>query len=156
MVKTDHKVTMTARGLQKLQKELKQFKDVKRPALVARLANAREQGDLSENQDYKDAREDLSLMDGQISELEDVIARSKVVDIINGSQTAVMGSRVTVKIDGEQLVYHLVGEYEANPIEKKISLESPLGQKLSGSKVGDKIEVEAPAGSITYTVVNIE
>ena len=156
MVKADHKVTMTARGLQKLQKELKQFKDVRRPALVARLANAREQGDLSENQDYKDAREDLGLMDGQISELEDVIARSEVVDTINGSQTVVMGSRVTVKIDGEQLVYHLVGEYEANPMEKKISLESPLGQKLSGSKVGDKVEVEAPVGSITYTIVNIE
>ncbi|MCJ7827662.1 transcription elongation factor GreA [Patescibacteria group bacterium] len=150
------RVLMTDQGLRKLQDDLKRFKKTKRPALVARLANAREQGDLSENQDYKDAREELNLMDGQIAELESVIGRAEVVKTSQSGGLAGLGSQVTVKIDGQQLVYHLVGQYEANPIEQKISVESPLGQKLTGSKVGDKIEVEAPAGTIAYTIVNIE
>lgn len=151
------KVTMTDQGLKKMQAELKELKEVKRPLFVKRLATAREQGDLSENQEYKEAREELSLLDGQISELEDVLARAEVVDTDeSGTATVGLGNRVTVKIDGQELVYHLVGEYEANPMEQKISLDSPLGQKLAGGKVGDHIEVEAPAGKITYTIVKIE
>lgn len=148
---------MTHKGMLKLQADLKEYKEVKRPAFVRRLATAREQGDLSENQEYKEAREELNLLDGQISELEDVLARAEVV-ANKAADTAVvgLGNKVTVKIDGQQLVYHLVGEFEADPLEQRISLESPLGQKLAGSKVGDQVEVEAPAGKITYTILKIE
>lgn len=145
---------ITQKGLDALKSELKSLKDEKRPKVVDRLANARSQGDLSENSDYQNARDELEFLDGRISELEDVIKNTVVVKGSNGSGVSV-GTTVKVKVNGNETAFEIVGEWEADPAQKKISYTSPLGQALVGKKVGDKVEVEAPAGKVSYQIVSI-
>lgn len=143
-------------GLKALKKELGLLVSEKRPRIVERLEHARSQGDLAENSDYTAARDELEFLDGRISELEEVIDNSIVVNG-NGRTTSVgFGTKVTVKVNSDKVVYEIVGAWEANPIKKRISHESPLGQALLGKKVGDEVEIEAPAGKIIYTIVKIE
>ena len=148
---------LTKQGLEALKDELKVLVETKRPKMVERLANARNSGDLSENSDYSSAKEELEFLDGRISELEDVISNSVVVSSSNGNLSAVaIGTKVSLKVNGNRLVYNIVGDWEADPAEKKISHTSPLGQALVGKKVGEKAEVEAPAGRVTYEILAIE
>ena len=147
-------VQMTQKGFDALQKELGELREEKRPKLVDRLANARSQGDLSENSDYQNARDELEFMDGKIEELEQVLKKAVVVKA-NGDGVSV-GTKVKLRMDGKQVVYNIVGEWEADPAEKKISHTSPLGSALVGKNVGDKVEVEAPAGKITYEILSIK
>jgi len=146
---------LTKSGLNDLKNELAELVNVKRPKLVDRLAYARSQGDLSENADYQSAREELEFLDGRIDELGEVIKTASVVSQPTGSGVGV-GTTVTVKVNNSKVVFNIVGEWEADPINKKISHQSPLGLALTGKKVGDKIEVEAPAGTIKYEIVNVE
>ena len=147
---------VTKDGLEALKKELNGLVEVKRPKMVARLANARSQGDLSENSDYQNARDELEFLDGRISELEEVI-RSAVVVQSNGSKNeVVMGTIVKLKVNDQEHQFSIVGEWEADPAAKKISHTSPLGEALMGKKKGDKVEVEAPAGKMVYEVLTIE
>jgi len=150
------KIQLTKQGLEELKKELEELVSVKRPKMVERLAYARSQGDLSENSDYANAKEELEFTDGKIEELEEVIATAEIVkNGANGSGVGV-GTRITVKTNGNKIIFEMVGEWEADPMNKKISPESPLGQALFGKKVGDRIEVEAPAGKLTYEILAIE
>jgi len=146
---------LTKSGLNDLKNELAELVNVKRPKLVDRLAYARSQGDLSENADYQSAREELEFLDGRIDELGELIKTASVVSQPTGSGVGV-GTTVTVKVNNSKVVFNIVGEWEADPINKKISHQSPLGLALTGKKVGDKIEVEAPAGTIKYEIVNVE
>ncbi len=147
---------MTKQGLKTLKSELDELVNVKRPKLVERLSNARSQGDLTENSDYANAKEEMEFLDGRIDELEEVLKSASVVNG-NGKHNGVeVGTKVTVKVNGDKHVFEIVGEWEADPINKKISPESPLGQALFGKKVGEKIEVEAPAGKLTYEILLIE
>jgi len=149
-------IQITKEGLESLKKELHELSEIKRPKVVDRLANARSQGDLSENSDYHNAKEELEFLDGRISELEDVL-KSAVVAENNGSADGVaIGAKVTVKNGGGEQAFSIVGEWEADPAAKKISNTSPLGQALIGRNVGDKVEFEAPAGKITYEILSIE
>lgn len=153
------KIYLTAEGREELQQEYNDLLKVKRPQTVQRLTDARNQGDLSENAEYVAAREELSFIDGRIDELEEIL--KQVVMISNNgkniSGAAVkIGSEVTVKIDGKTEIYRVVGEWEADPADKKISHESPLGKALIGKKIGEHIEVNAPAGKITYTIVAVQ
>lgn len=148
-------VKLTKEGLEALKKELVELRDVKRPKLVDRLSNARSQGDLSENSDYQSAKEELEFLDGRIEELEEVIKTALVAPATKAGGVDV-GTRVTVRVNGNKVVFHIVGEWEADPINKKISHESPLGKALVGGKVGDKVEVEAPAGKVHYEILAIE
>lgn len=148
-------VIITSEGLIQLQKDLDELVQVKRPALVERLSIARSMGDLSENSDYQSAKEELGFLDGRISELEDLIKNAQVAAPTGKDQVSV-GNKVTVKIQDNHLVYHIVGEWEADPTQKKISASSPLGLALMGKKIGDVVEVAAPAGKILYTVVSID
>ena len=151
------KVHLTKDGLKDLQRELDQLKKDKRPIAVDRLAVARTLGDLAENNEYSQAKEDLALIDGRISELEDVIVNAVVIDKnSHSSHVVTLGSRVTVYIDGQEIIFHLVGEWEADPISQKISHKSPLGQQLIGRKPGDEVEVEAPVGKLVYRIIKIE
>ena len=150
------KIQLTENGQEALRQELAELRDVKRPLLVERLANARGQGDLSENSDYQSAREELEFLDGRISELEEVIKSAAVVKGNGANHTVDIGTSVTVKVDGSKSIYKIVGDWEANPVEKKISHTSPLGQALVGKKPGDKVEVEAPAGKIIYEILAID
>jgi len=150
-------VQLTKEGFKSLQKELDELVNEKRPKLVERLANARSQGDLTENSDYSNAKEELEFLDGRIDELEAVLKNAEVVK--NGASKnggVSVGTKITVRVNGEKHVYQMVGEWEADPVNRKISPESPLGQALVGKKVGEKAEVKAPAGKVTYEILAIE
>ncbi|HJX59084.1 MAG TPA: transcription elongation factor GreA [Patescibacteria group bacterium] len=149
-------VQMTKEGIETLRKELDELVNDKRPKLVERLANARQQGDLTENSDYANAKEELEFLDGRIDELEDVLKTATVVKANGKAQGVDIGARVTVKVNGDRHIFDIVGEWEADPVNKKISPESPLGQALVGKRVGDKVEVEAPAGKLKYEILAIE
>ena len=145
---------ITQAGLDQLKVELDLLTNTRRLALVERLALARSMGDLSENSDYQSAREDLTFVDGRISELEDLIKSAQVVKPSQSDKVEI-GHSVTVKVNSHDSVFHIVGEWEADPKQYKVSHSSPLGLALMGKKVGDKVEVTAPAGKLVYTVVAI-
>ncbi len=150
------KLQLTKQGLEALKVELNVLLDEKRPLMVDRLANARLQGDLAENSDYQNAKDELEFLDGRIDELQNVI---KNAAIINGSSSlkgqVSVGTKVKVHVNGDEHIYEIVGEWEADPTARKISHTSPLGQALMGKKVGEKVEVEAPAGKLHYLIISI-
>ena len=153
---TLQQVKLTKNGFSNLKNELDELIGIKRPKLVERLSYARSQGDLSENNDYQNAKAELEFLDGRILELTEVLKNAKVVGT-NGKASGVgVGTKVTVRTNGQKHVYDIVGDWEADPINKKISHTSPLGQRLLGKKVGDVIEVEAPAGRVIYKILKIE
>ena len=152
---TNQRTVMTRDGLNHLKNELAALTSNKRPEAVKRLADARDLGDLSENSEYAAAKQDLAFIDGRIAELEDIIHAAKVITSHSKGQVDV-GCTVTIHVNGKEDVFSLVGEWEADPMQKKISHESPLGKALMGKKVGDKVEVEAPAGKVLYKILQIE
>ena len=147
-------VILTKEGLDKLRSELADLVDVKRPEIAQKIKEAREMGDISENSAYDTAVQEKSYIEGRISELEEIIKSAKVSEELP-KDTIGVGSKVTVHIDGGEEVFHIVGAPEANPMEKKISHESPLGSSLMGKKIGDKVEVEVPMGKLVYTILHI-
>lgn len=153
----DEKVYLTSDGMQKIRADLALMKDVRRPELVDRLALARAQGDLSENTEYVSARDDLAFLDGQIEELEALLLKVVVIDKSHCLKDCVgLGSKVTVLVDKNEHIYHIVGEWEADPIQKKVSHSSPLGQALIGKNTGQEVEFEAPAGKVVYKIIKVE
>ena len=151
----NQKMLFTKDGLAQLKRELDELVHIKRPEAVKRVAAARDQGDLSENSEYAAAREDLSFIDGRIVELEEILRGAKIIAGHGTGTTVDLGSSVTIHIDGREDIFMIVGEWEANPKEKKISHSSPLGKALIGKKVGETIKVDAPAGKITYKIIAI-
>ncbi len=151
------KIYLTKEGLAELKKEYDELVRVKRPDVLARVTQARNMGDLSENAEYVASREELTFIDGRIDELEIILKQAVVIrEGLKTSNHAVkLGSTVTLNSNGKKEVFTVVGEWEADPTNKKISHESPLGKVLIGTKVGEKVQVEAPAGKITYSVVSI-
>ena len=149
------KVLVTREGLTELKKEHDELVQSKRPEAVTRLANARGQGELTENSEYTAAKQDLAFIDGRIAELEQVLHEAKVVSSHSRKKVDV-GCKVTLTIKGKKEIFTIVGEWEADPAQKKISHSSPLGQALMGKKPGDHVEVEAPAGKILYKIVHID
>ncbi len=151
---------LTAEGLANLQQELRELKEVKLPQIVERVATARADGDLSENSAYQFGRQEQEFIQGRIDELEGILKNSTLIQktavASNGTKTVDVGRKVTVAIGGKKQIFHIVGDWEAKPLEKKISGSSPLGKALMGKKVGDKAEFDAPAGKIQYTIVEIE
>ena len=156
----NHKlIQLTAEGLEELKKELHQLVEVKLPEAVARVAKAREYGDLSENAEYHSAREDQQLLEARIAEIEDVVSRAKVVSQTKSHTVIGMGSQVTVCIVGKKnksMNLHIVGEFEADPTKGKISSVSPLGKALMNKKKGDKVKVKAPAGEVEYEILEVK
>lgn len=150
------KIQVTKQGFEDLKKELDGLVNTKRPKLVERLSYARSQGDLSENSDYHNAKEELNFLDGRIAELEEVVNNAQVVRRSNGNGKVAVGTKVTLKVKDKEHIYDIVGEWEADPINKKISHSSPLGKALVGKKVGESAEVEAPAGKVIYKILSIK
>lgn len=147
------RIPVTKEGYDKLQKELLQLQK-NRPQAVKNLAEARAMGDLSENGLYTAAKSRLRSIDSQIFRAEIQI---KLADIIEGSDGKVsIGSIVTVESDSGKTIFNIVGDYEANPVEKKISQHSPLGRALIGKKVGETAQFEAPKGTISYKILSID
>ncbi|MBL7036794.1 transcription elongation factor GreA [Candidatus Microgenomates bacterium] len=151
---SNNQIQLTKAGLEALKKELVELVETKRPKTVERLSHARSQGDLKENSDYQNAKEELGFLDGKIEELAHVIKTAQVVSVSKNGDVGV-GTKVTVKINGAEQTFEIVGDWEADPINKKISHTSPLGTALSGKKKGEQVEVEAPAGKILYEIVDV-
>ncbi len=156
MSTTQDKILLTRGGFEALQKEYRQLINFRRPAVIERLSSSRQEGDLTENSEYIQAKEDLSFIDGRIREIEKLINTAMIIDENHQNcQKVKLGCRVTVTNGKSHYVFCLVGEQEADPSAKKISHTSPLGKALLGKKVGEKVEVEAPAGKILYRIVKI-
>jgi transcription elongation factor GreA len=148
----------TAEGLKKLKDELHQLKMVERPKISQQIAEARDKGDLSENAEYDAAKEAQGLLEARIAKMEDLVANARLIDESNIDNSKVyILSRVTLKnLKTNAIVeYTLVAENEANLALKKISIESPIGKGLLGKKVGDKAQVQVPAGLLELEILEI-
>lgn len=153
---SSNKVFMTAEGLVKIKKELIELQTTKRKELAQRIQSARELGDITENSEYESALEEQAFVEGKIDELSEVIRQAEVIEKVNTKDHCInVGSHVRVHLEGAELEYEIVGELEADPLNNKISHDSPLGQALLGKKMGDKIVVEAPMGKLSYTVLKV-
>lgn len=148
---------LTEEGASELRRELEELKSVKRPELAAKLKEAISQGDLSENADYHDAKEQQAFLEGRITYLEEMLRSAKIIsDTPTKSKIVNVGSEVTVQEGNDSPeTFVIVGAAEANPREGRISNESPLGQALLGRKVGDKVKVDAPAGQLVFKIKSI-
>lgn len=149
------KTQLTPEGLKNLQEELRQLVDVKRPLTVERLSKARAMGDLSENSEYTAAKEELAFVEGRIKEIEEIEKNAEVVTNHTNGSTVSLGSQVTVTSDGDKEIFTVVGEFEADPMAKKLSSTSPIGKALIGKKVQDTVVVETPSGSLTYKILEV-
>jgi len=145
---------LTEDGKKKLQDELTNLKEIKREEIKKRIELAKEHGDLSENAEYHEAREEQSFTEGRILEIE-AILRTAVKASDTKTSGITVGSKVTTVSDGVQYEYTIVGSHEGNPIAGLISLDSPLGQELLGHNVGDEIELKLPKGLVTYKIVKV-
>ncbi len=146
---------LTPEGLKNLEERLKHLTEVRRAEVAERLRRALEEGgDLSENAEYEDAKNEQAFIEGEILRLEAILSTAQIIEATGNSDQVQLGSVVTVIEKGskEKEVYHLVGSAEANPREGKISIESPLGKALMGAKVGDQVVVNAPDGQITFVI----
>ncbi len=149
------KIQFTAEGLTEIKSELAELKGAKLTAAIERVARARDFGDLSENAEYHAAKEELSFIEGRIEELEGIVLRAEVVGGKSKKGTIDIGCKVTVTLKGKEHTYEIVGEWEADPLKKKISHTSPLGLALVGKKTGENVEFEAPAGKVVYQIKKI-
>jgi transcription elongation factor GreA len=142
-------------GLEKLRKELEEMVSVRRPEIASRIHDAKEHGDLSENAEYEDAKNEQAFVEGRIQTLEALIKNATIIDENPSIEMVQIGS--TVKVDGPdgKESFTIVGSTEARPTEGRISNESPVGRALLGRKKGDKVAVHVPAGDISYTIVAI-
>ena len=151
------KIYLTKEGLGHLKKEYEELVEAKRPTVLERVSQARNMGDLAENAEYVAARDELSFIDGRIDELEVLLKQAVIIrDPSSSNHIVKLGSTVVLHTKDKKETFTVVGEWEADPNAKKISHESPLGKVLLGRRVGEKVEVEAPAGKISYTIVNIK
>ena len=152
------KFPLTKKGFARLEQELKNLKGVERPNIIAAIAEARSHGDLSENAEYSAAKEKQSFIEGRIQELEAIVSRAQVIDpsevkgdVIRFGATV---SVVDVDTDKENS-YQIVGDYEADIKDNKISLSSPLAKALIGKVVGDEVEYIAPGGKKTFEILEV-
>ena len=153
-------IKMSAAGLKAMQEELEYLKTVRRKELAEEIKEARSHGDLSENSEYDEAKNEQGKLYSRIAELEDILLHVVIIDESEGASNAVsIGCTVTVvdlKTGREMPPYKVVGSQEADPMHRAISEESPFGKALMGAKEGDEISVEAPVGIIHYRVEKIE
>ena len=145
---------ITTEGKKELEAELDQLK-ARRGDIADKIAEARDYGDLSENAEYDAAREEQGLVESRIAEIEDILMNAELIK--GGSKTKVgLGSTVELKTGKKTVSYTVVGPVEANPLESKISNESPIGKALFGKKVGDTATITTPKGEVTYEITAIK
>lgn len=149
------KYLLTAEGLQKLKRELEVLVSERRKEVIERIQEAVAHGDLSENADYAQAKEEQAFIEGRIQELEEMIKNAELIKTDGNKGIVSVGSTVKVRVNGGERSYTIVGSNEANPAKGRISNESLVGRRLLGLKPGDKVEVETPGGKITYEILEI-
>ncbi|SDF17491.1 transcription elongation factor GreA [Sporolituus thermophilus] len=150
---------LTVDGLKKIEQKLEHLKSVRRREVAERIKQAIEFGDISENSEYEDAKNEQAFIEGEILTLEKMLRNAKVIDEGEiSTDTVTLGSTVVLKDleFGDELEYTLVGSAEADPMEFKISNESPVGQAIMGQKVGSVVEVNVPAGILKYKILEIK
>ena len=148
------KVPMTVEGAERLKAELQRLKSVERPAVIQALADARSQGDLSENADYDAAKERQGFIEGRIRELEAKVSAAEVIDPPKDGPRVTFGSTVRLREpDGKEVRYQIVGSDEADPGAGRISILSPIARTLIGKEVGDEVKVQAPGGARELEIV---
>ena len=154
----EQEVLLTAEGLKKLEEKLENLKTVRRKEVAARIKQAIDFGDHSENSEYDDAKNEQAFIEGSIVELENKLAHAKIIEEGTGAKKVMMGSTVELEdIEyGETMTYTIVGSMEADPMENKISNESPVGSAILGATVGSIVDVKAPAGTIQYKILDIK
>ena len=153
------KIPFTMAGLNKLKEELKNLIKVERPNNIAAIEEARAHGDLSENAEYHAAKEKQSFLEGRKNELQDVISRSEIIDVDDGPADRVVFGRTIVLYNlqtEEEISYQLLGPYESDPENGKISVTSPLGQALIGKEEGDEVKARTPGGILEFEIVEIQ
>jgi len=147
---------LTADSLASLKEELERLKNKTIPDIAAHIDSARQQGDLSENAEYHQAREDMSWAQGRLAEVEQILSNAKIItkgDHAGG--TIQVGNTVKLKINGKEKEYTIVGPQEVNPLKGLISNESPIGEALIGHQEGDEVEITTPAGKQTYKIIAV-
>ncbi|MBP7875417.1 transcription elongation factor GreA [Candidatus Woesebacteria bacterium] len=150
-------IELTKEGLADLKKELLTLKTVKLPSVIERVSIARDHGDLSENSEYHDARAEQDLVEARLDEIEIVLAKAVVVKETHSTIKVGIGSKVTVKTEKNKksITLHIVGEFEGDPKNNKVSSTSPVGKALVHKKKGDVVVVKAPGGEVEYTIESI-
>lgn len=152
------KVPMTAPGLARMEEELRRLKHEERPAIIKAIAEARAHGDLSENAEYHAAKERQGFIEGRILELDDILARAQVIDPSKLTGKIVRFGATVTLVDEDtdaKSTYMIVGDYEADVKQKRISISSPLARALIGKTVGDSVEVAAPGGARSYEIIKV-
>ena len=147
-------VYLTADGLEKLKAELNHLITDERPRVAARIHEAKLDGDITENAEYEDAKQEQSFLEGRIATLESQLKNAEVIETHNGDRVGI-GSTVVIQDGHGKESFTIVGSAEASPRDGRISNESPVGAALMGKRKGDKVTVQAPAGPVTYTVVSV-
>ena len=152
------KVPLTIKGFAALEDELRQRQQVERPRIIQAIAEARSQGDLSENAEYHAAKETQSLNEGRILELESLISRAEVIDVAKLSGEKIKFGAIVKLVDEdteEEKTYQIVGEPEADVRSGRVSVTSPIARALMGKTIGDQVEVTTPGGGKSYEVVGV-
>ncbi|VFR51462.1 Transcription elongation factor GreA [plant metagenome] len=153
-------IPITVRGAERLQQELHRLKTVERPDVINAIAEARAQGDLSENAEYDAAKERQGFIEGRISELEGSLSNAQVLDPteLNAESRVVFGATVDIEDleSGDRLVYQIVGDIEADIRNNLISVSSPVARALIGKSAGDVVEVNAPSGPREYEIIEVK
>ena len=156
---TEEVYPMTQEGLEKIEKELDELKVVKRKEIVERIKIARSYGDLSENSEYEAAKDEQAFVEGQIAKLENVIRYAEIINPEDYEADEVsLGRKVTFQElpDGDEEEYSIVGKAEADPLEGKISNESPIAKSLIGKREGDEVDITTPGGTMKVKIVKVE
>ena len=148
-------IFITREGYNKLKSEYGDLVGSKRRELVRKIREAREQGDLSENAAYKSAKDEQSLIESRISELEEILKRAKVIEPKKKHERVEIGCRVKVALEEKDQEFQIVGDLEANPSQNRISYRSPLGKALLGKRVNERVEVETSVGTLIYVIKEI-
>lgn len=144
---------ITDEGRVELEAELEELKG-RRGAIADKIADARDYGDLSENAEYDAAREEQGLVESRIAEIEDILLNAELIRTTKGSKIA-LGTKVDLKTGKKVVTYTIVGPVEADPLEGKVSNESPIGEALMGKKLGDQVTITTPKGEISYEIVRV-
>jgi transcription elongation factor GreA len=148
---------LTKQGLQKIKEELEHMKQVTRKEIIERIAAAKELGDLKENAEYAEAKDEQALVESKILELETALKGAVLIEESHGNHSTVsVGSTVITQCDGSKFTYTIVGSEEADPLSHKISHESPLGKAFLGKKIGETVIVRVPKGDFAYSIVEIQ
>ena len=154
-----NKIPMTANGYENLQSELKKLLNEDRPNIIEAIAEARSHGDLSENAEYQYAKEQQSLIEGKIVDLESAISRAEIIDVksLEGDDIK-FGATVQIEDDdsGEIVTYQIVGEYESDIKNNKLSVSSPLARGLINKSIEDVVEINSPKGQKSYTIKSVK